>query len=660
MSLSDSMFLFEIVVEEIKSFIQCQEFNITSQFADLFTLNLKDPSDLEVAIPKHTRKKTKRKSKVRDSKAKIVKAAEPPVESKIKIGQSILIANNVESLKENMMKYPMQLTLWHKVDHQRVMGSTNIPWSTAYIEYLNDLIRQREVPPVTVDGTYNVFDELYSRRMATLRMSIKFSCFKDKVTTQFRALSEDDPDTFMYTGFNSKPTTILSTVKEKKVSKHNVAVDASNPGTIKTIYSGGKKKFKRSNKDKNSKATTKQIHSGMMQPKKTKANLNRFTETAEQQSACPVEPEQAIEKENLNENVVDLVKSDTDLEVNKQVAIIKSKSYSSLEYGSNLNTLNYVFGDRKGPFGNQVYCVGYFTVLNENENPPSKSPSKTSAKQSQNVSLSSVEKYRFNPCQHHCPGRKHSHISLDLPKDASHLISVTKCNHVECDAKEHKEPPTPPDDRILIDLSSIKRECCHKVEQVVGGMTAKMKVGQEHDPCYCTCECTFGFTKKTTYCNICGGYEISGDELSRRPASDMPFPCPIFHKLGDKRGKSISASGSDSKRNVKASKKSIVDKSAESEKDSKKGKKKKKDDRFKFNYGYQGIRTYFNTFFLSQFKVLLRLMCVIKLHSFSAPQIGHSHCAMPCTGTLGNVPKHMGWLWTAEDIPGMKVIYINL
>lgn len=53
-------------------------------------------------------------------------------------------------------------------------------------------------------------------------------------------------------------------------------------------------------------------------------------------------------------------------------------------------------------------------------------------------------------------------------------------------------------------------------------------------------------------------------------------------------------------------------------------------------------------------------MCVIKLHSFSAPQIGHSHCAMPCTGTLGNVPKHMGWLWTAEDIPGMKVIYINL
>lgn len=40
---------------------------------------------------------------------------------------------------------------------------------------------------------------------------------------------------------------------------------------------------------------------------------------------------------------------------------------------------------------------------------------------------------------------------------------------------------------------------------------------------------------------------------------------------------------------------------------------------------------------------------------FLAPQIGHSQCVMPCTGTLGNVPKHMGWLWTAEDVPGMKV-----
>lgn len=32
---------------------------------------------------------------------------------------------------------------------------------------------------------------------------------------------------------------------------------------------------------------------------------------------------------------------------------------------------------------------------------------------------------------------------------------------------------------------------------------------------------------------------------------------------------------------------------------------------------------------------------------------------MPCTGTLSNVPKRMGWLWTAEDVPGLKVSNLN-
>ncbi|XP_028163771.1 uncharacterized protein LOC114355240 isoform X1 [Ostrinia furnacalis] len=637
MSLSDSMFLFEIVVEEIKSLINCQEFNITSQFADLFSLNLKDPNELAVAVPKRNRKKVKRKSKVRDSKIKVIKAPAPSVEPKIKIGQSILIANNVDSLKMNMQTYPLQLTLWSKDDPQLVMGSTSIPWSTPYIAYLNDIIKNRDVTPVTVEGTYNVFDELSSRRMATIQMSIKLSCLKDKVTTQFRSLSEDDPQTFMYTGFNSKPTTILSTIKDKQVAKKDNAlqVDNADPGTIKTIYSGGKRKYKRSSKDKNksSKATTKTMHSATIQPKKLKTNLNRSTETAEPEpppervEPSVKEPDQSITQ--IKEKIVDLVKSDTDLEVEKPVALIKSKSYASLEYENHLNTLDYIFGDRRGPFGNQVYCVGYFTVQKD-------TPSKQSIKDTKSSDKSEEvkEKFKFRLCDSECPSKKAtsgsrslSHCSIDLPQEAANLISVTKCDHVECDVKKHRELPPPPDDRILIDMSGLKGECCNvteKIEEVVGGMTAKMKVG--NDPCYCSCECTFGFTKKTTYCKICGGYELSGDELSRRPGHDMPFPCPIFHKLVDKKFKSFSASGSDSRRNLKGGKKSVVDKSGESEKDGKKGKKKKKDDRFKFNYGYQGI----------------------------PPQIGHSQCAMPCTGTLGNVPKHMGWLWTAEDVPGMK------
>lgn len=594
MSFSDSMFLFELVVEDIQSFINYHDFSIVTQFADLFRLHLKNPNELNVTIPKRPRKKSKRK-KVRDNKTK---ADKNTVESKIRVGQSVLIPNNIESLLLNMKKYPLLLSLCPKNDPEYALGSTNIPWDQTFIDYLNDLIKTRDVSPVTVEERYNVFDEISSRRMATIKMNIKLSCLKDKVTTQFRSLSEDNPQTFMYTGFNSQPTTILSTIKEKAQEEEVV----NETGIIKTIYSGGKK-FKRSSKDKNRTSKTvkpKNINSKTIQPKKEiVTNSNRSTEIDQNNELLET-------KDNM---LVDLVKSDTDL-VNKQVAVIKSKSYSTLEYESHLNTLNYIFGDHKGPYGNQVYCVGYFTVQNDNDN---SSKETIKATKSSEKSLEPKEKYKFKICDSECPSKKAtsatcspSHCSLDLPADAAPLISVTKCNKVDCAGKKHREPPPRPDDRILIDLSSRTKSCCdinatvtEKVEQVIGGVTAKMQIGK--DPCFCSCECRFGFTKKTTYCNVCGGYELVGDELSRRPGHDMPFPCPIFHKLIDKnKRKSVSASGSESKKRLDDNlrRKSTI--GVESEKDGKKGKKKKKDDRFKFNYGYQGIRTYYNVFFFSK------------------------------------------------------------
>lgn len=599
MSLSDSMFLFEIVVEEIQSFINYKDFSILTQFADLFSLHLKNPNDLDVSFPKRPRKKIKRK-KVRDTKPK---AKTPLVEPKVKVGQSILIPNNVGSLILNMRTYPLQLTLCPKSDPGYALGSTNIPWGSAFIDYLHNLIKNHDVPPVTVEGGYNVFDEISSKRMATIKMSIKLSCLKDKLTTQFRSLSEDNPQTFMYTGFNSNPTTILSTIKQKE---DNTNQDSTNQtdiidetGIIKTIYSGGRK-FKHTKKE-NNKTTTPKIsepQKDVIIPKQT--NLNRFTEIDDDSEL--LEP-----KDVINERIIDLVKSDTDLEVNKQIAVIRSKSYSSLEYESHLSTLNYIFGDRKGPYGNQVYYVGYFTVENDSGH-----PSKDTIKSSENKSEKSdpqgseeiKEKFKFKLCDSECPmfkkGSKgkslsESHLSLDLPADKASFITVTKCKQVECNAKKYREPPPPPDDRVLLDLTSLHKQCCEKVEKVVGGMKAKMTIDKNSkDPCYCSCECTFGFEKRTTYCNICGGYELVGDELSRIPGINMPFPCPVFHKLVDKnKGKPVSATGSDTKKRSEDKKKTGV----ESEKESKKGKKKKKDDRFKFNYGYQGIRTYFKVFF---------------------------------------------------------------
>lgn len=46
---------------------------------------------------------------------------------------------------------------------------------------------------------------------------------------------------------------------------------------------------------------------------------------------------------------------------------------------------------------------------------------------------------------------------------------------------------------------------------------------------------------------------------------------------------------------------------------------------------------------------------MLQFHFVVAPQIGHSQCVMPCTGTMTNVPKNMGWLWTADNIPALKV-----
>ncbi|CAH0721997.1 unnamed protein product, partial [Brenthis ino] len=270
---------------------------------------------------------------------------------------------------------------------------------------------------------------------------------------------------------------------------------------------------------------------------------------------------------------------------------------------------------------------------------------KVSKVESSHKSNASRKKFKFKRCDSECQGKRQtseSAYSLDLSEGGAQ-ISVTKCKEVDCNDRAHRKLPTPPDDRVLLDISNIKKDCCINeqiTEKVIGGVTTKMQIGE--GPCYCTCECTFGFMKKTTYCTVCGGYEVAGEELARKPAIEMPIPCPFFHKLVDKsKLKTWSTSGSESKKKGEDSKSTKVNsfqkaaasdkrlivsekKSVESEKDSKKGKKKIRDDRFKFNYGYK------------------------------APQIGHSRCVLPCSGILDNVPKNMGWLWTAENIPGMK------
>ncbi|XP_050558855.1 uncharacterized protein LOC118266748 isoform X4 [Spodoptera frugiperda] len=673
MAVADSMFMFEIVVEELKSLVNCKEFCIKSQFADIFSIHLDDPNEYKSRFLPKRGKKTARKIKQRRSSTSMRTS-----------GQSILFANNVESLVSSMKQYPMELSLWSKIIPDYKIGSTHIAWSSPYFEYLNKLHKKQD--SVCVKGEYNVFDEVTSRRMAIIKLNIKLRYVKGTDISQLKNVTPEKQEHVVSTGFNSKCTIT------------DITSNSTKTGMVKAFYKGEKRKVKKDSRYK--------------QAKKAEFRAIQKTDNKAQKEDIETVAVNSTTDRRLNSRIVSLVRSDPNLK-NNNSSVIKSKSCSNIIQENKI--LNYIFGGKPaGPFGNQVYCVGYFTVQNDFADSPKSAPSdktseksvsrkgspvksgspspSTSNRSDQSDQTAPKEKYKFRICDIDCPGKKLrnlpgalSECSLDLPKEASHLITLTKCDRVDCDGKKTRQPRTPPDDAVYLDLGDT-RDCCdisQKVEEVVGGMRAKMKFGDE--PCYCECECKFGFMKKTTFCKICGGYEIFGEEYPKIPRSELPFPCPIFHNLVDKN--KIGTSGSDTKREkkefaeAKKEKKEVTDpikdrkdkteikkdrkdkseakskdkkegmegnepkkdkrkipkpkttvlerKSSDSDREPvKKSKKSKKDSRFKFNYGYQ------------------------------APKIGHSRCMLPCDGTITTmnaVPKRMGWLWNAENVLGMKV-----
>lgn len=581
MAHTDSMFLFEITVENVISTVNCRDFYIRSQFADVFNLILEKPNNLGSDLRK---KPKKNKKKLRCDRNE---------QLKIQGKQSILFAMNVEALLSNMAKYPMEVSLWSKIQPDYLIASTHIPWSPVYIDYLSKLRRKPNPAPVNFTSEYNIFDEYTSRRMAVIKLATKLTYLKDKITTDFQSLSENKSQPIVYRGIHSERDTILRPNETPANSVENI-------GTIKTVYRNRKEKALIYNKVKRK---YKQTVNSQLENKCEKTYSDQDTN---------IESHNRIEEINACYKKLSFkcLKSDTEIPKSKQLNLLKSKSCSSLNR-DRFNISDYIFGDFTGPYGNQVYCVSYFTVEN-NSNKPSVSSKSSSRVNVSEKSEDSKGNYKMKLCHSECSSKKElgevdcqNIFSLDLPEEASHLIRIRKCEQIDCDNRMEREPTNQPDERILIDLD--QQKCCDvtKHTEIISGVKGKMKFDGEQ--CFCTCECTFGFTKKTTYCEICGGYEKFGEELAKVSAINLPYPCPIYHKLVDKNKlKTRSTSGSeirkrteDSQKNLKGTKlfhsdkQSAADKSIDSEKDSKKSKKKKKDDRFKFNYGYQGIRTYF-------------------------------------------------------------------
>lgn len=585
MSFPDSMFLFEIVVEDLQSFTECKQFYMTSKFADVFKLTLRDPNSTDPLVSK---KRFKKRIKVREDKLSDQK---PPVEGKVQSGQSILFTSPITKLITTMKNSPIEVTFFSKDDHRRKIGSVRVPWSPFYIDYLYLLATKAVAAPIMVSGSHNVYDETTSRFMATIVLNIKLTHLGDKLTSynHYMALPSQNTRKYHNTTSNSKPN-----------EADSLAL-LGNQGTIKTLYSGGKSKKKTSSNSKTTKSKT------PLETKKDKINEEKNP------SVLPTQ----THKENISKGMeanpitLNLVKSDNDLNKNMKDDVVRSKSCAVIDR-KHFNFLNYMFDDAGKPLGNRVFCVGYCTVENEfNEKGSSKSgtsqgsPSKASGStdnespQSRNLHL---------VCNKECVKRIDNGTCIHKP---CNRLSVTQCDKVRCSVSEKRKLPPRSRETIQVDLSSLKKNRVDELESVVGGMTAKMNYDEKN--CFCECECTFGFVKRTTYCGICGGFEKSGEDLTKTNQIGL-FPCPIYHKSDKNRIKSTSGSdrsktGDSKTSNKKGNKSPTAGKPAspgaktptgtapaadvESDKEyCRKKKRERNDDRFKFNYGYTGIRMY--------------------------------------------------------------------
>lgn len=603
MATSDSMFKFDILVTDVICLLKCKKFYLRSDFQDTFSLylknsNLKKYRENKSLYAKRPRTgKIKNNSKVTDDHGDVF-----PSDSE----QSVTFHINVKDLREKLRLFPLELTIL--TNHKNPQsGSNQVPWKSVYFDFLDSLYMRDAPCELTDNGMFNLYHDITSKHVATVYLQITLTYLGNNV---FRRAK------------NTKLNVVSDPLSYVDSTRTAIEEALANPGVIKTKYRG--------------------------------RELSKYIESKKKKQT---EKQNEEQKENISNDIND----------NPGTSALSRASLLSDE--DNL-LADYFLNYDDGIYRDQVFCVGYCAVQNDDPTLDKTEQTET-PKESEPVTEDDdnkpIKKFKIKLCEDTCPVGgicADSVSSLDLPESAGPSIKVTKCEDLTCDNKQYRRLPTPVDSKILIHIH--KNPCCapgkevepgsgliKKTEEVVLGgiMKAAMQLDGQDPPCYCACECRFGLVKTTTYCTVCGGYETKGEDLAKTLISEMPHPCPLYHKLMDKmksRSQILSTSGSGSKRNVKsdrakspvASKEGDVPgkdagkkptgkraseagqkmsnvpssnvkqasskkpggkevdksiKSIESDKDDKKS-KANKDDRFKFNYGYQGIRTYFYVF----------------------------------------------------------------
>lgn len=222
MAVANAMFIFEVVVSSVQSMVQSRCLVIRSDFADIFSLELKDPKQMHITMPEppplppDTGKKGKKKPKPKKpKKGKKGKEAAPPPEPLIQSGQSVLFSSTAEFLIQTMKKFPLEVSLWSKEDNITFIGSASIPWDPIFLIYLENICEGNDPKEsIALNEDYNIFEEGKAKMMAKLGIEVRLTHLGDKCTTSFRTLSEDPKiKKCLYTGINSKTTSYICTLK---------------------------------------------------------------------------------------------------------------------------------------------------------------------------------------------------------------------------------------------------------------------------------------------------------------------------------------------------------------------------------------------------------------------------------------------------------------
>lgn len=136
MALLDSMFLFEITIEELKTFISNNKFIVRSEFTDIFSVVLNNSVDLEVH---HSQSKRISKNKTKVKYAKNTPFA-TEVKPKTRMSQSVTFSCDIDRLMSHMLQYPMEISLWSVKNPGKRIGSTLVPWDCAFVDFFEPIV----------------------------------------------------------------------------------------------------------------------------------------------------------------------------------------------------------------------------------------------------------------------------------------------------------------------------------------------------------------------------------------------------------------------------------------------------------------------------------------------------------------------------------------